>query len=82
MNTDKLQLPEASECWFKMCTQQTINDAVDMRQRGYPVTAIAEKIGFHYSTMARYLRAYDRYGDSVFAADVSNSDEKGNNSNA
>ena len=60
-----------SECWFPLCTQDMIVDmAKDRYEKGWTYERLGEKYGFHHQTVARYLRAYEKYGKSVFAADV------------
>lgn len=60
---------EAQEVWFTNCTQKTIKDISALRKKGHTLAEIADKSGYHSSTVARYLRALDRYGIAVFARD-------------
>lgn len=63
----ELGFEEVRECWFPKCTRETIRELADMREQGYSLYALGLHSGFHEDTVARYLRAYSKYGEGPFA---------------
>lgn len=49
--------------------QNQMQEAMSLFERGVDTWSISQVMGVHYETMRRYLRIYERYGDSIFTKD-------------
>ena len=59
----------SSEIWFPNCTREKIKTIDALIKSGETVKDVAELFGHAQSTLGRWHRAYQRYGEMRFAHD-------------
>ena len=53
---------------MKLSNEQ-MQEAMSLSSRGVDTWSISQLMGVHYETMRKYLRQYERYGESIFTKD-------------
>ena len=48
---------------------EQMQEAMSLFKRGVDTWSISQLMGVHYETMRKYLRQYERYGESIFTKD-------------
>lgn len=48
---------------------EQMQEAMSLSSRGVDTWSISQLMGVHYETMRKYLRQYERYGESIFTKD-------------
>lgn len=48
---------------------EQMQEAMSLSSRGVDTWSISQLMGVHYDTMRKYLRQYERYGESIFTKD-------------
>ena len=46
--------------------EQQMQEAMSLSERGVDTWSISQIMGVHYDTMRKYIRQYERYGESIF----------------
>mgnify|MGYP001075539878 CR=1 FL=1 len=57
---------ELQERLVVACTQETMAEAVALREKGLTYQQVADKIGYTKLTMRRYMSLHSKYGPDAF----------------
>ena len=59
-----------TEIYIKNCRRSVIRKIDNWHRQGFSYSEIAKKLGYwHYQTINRYHRVFERYGEEVFTKD-------------